>query len=694
MLGSSSYVRLHNVADQSLPQLIAIPHNIAQGLFGRWAPQWAAGADRAALPFSADLSVLPFLVLPGWLAYAAVNFAQRFVAAFFTFRLLRDRFTVPGWIAIYAAFSYSLFYQPGLNHDWTGYALYDYLALPAIPFLLWLLSGIKVPWRGQSFAVAAIAGACAAFSGSIHISLFIAPLILYWFAFVTPRKETGFWLNILLFAAVWCGLTIWLDGHQWLLAKDSTRVLYKLESIWAPLSSGIWGLLAFSREFVGALLDDWVPVTLLLIGLVLSRLRNRQLIAIASAIIFCDFVGIAYGSIAIRLRPEFPFLGAFNCQRFGLLVPFLTIFAGALALNEITQYWDVSLKSETRSYSFSLGTALAALLICGLIGQSLEVKQLTLKDMLGGHNYKAYYQDAQLQQLHKITLGKNLFRVVTLSVGDTVQPDFPSGALWAYGFETADGMLNLQPQRYRDFWEQVIMPVMASEPFLYQWVHNWGCQLNLFAPIGGFPGSAPPDLNRYYRINLLSLAGVRYLVSPIPIRGEQFTPVNLQMHAEQLTWDHLNRAQKMWTMLTGHYWGPPLYVYENRDALPRFFLAKQAHVLDGENQVLNAIAVSSPTELGSNVWIESGDAQGITTAELQSGAGFLALEKYSADEIDLDANVTSPAMMVITNNYNPYWKAWIDAQPAKIIPADHTFQGLRLEAGRHRVVLKYAAPLL
>src|SRR6185312_11554539 len=165
------------------------------------------------------------------------------------------------------------------------------------------------------------------------------------------------------------------------------------------------------------------------------------------AIIFCDFVGIAYGSIAIRLRPEFPFLGAFNCQRFGLLVPFLTIFAGALALNEITQYWDVSLKSETRSYSFSLGTALAALL-------------------LGGHNYKAYYQDAQLQQLHKITLGKNLFRVVTLSVGDTVQPDFPSGALWAYGFETADGMLNLQPQRYRDFWEQVIMPVMASEPFL------------------------------------------------------------------------------------------------------------------------------------------------------------------------------------------------------------------------------------
>ena len=288
IFGPSSYVRLHNVGDQSLPQLIAIPHNIAQGLFGRWAPQWASGADRAALPFSADLNVLPFLVLPGWLAYAAVNFIQRFVAAIFTFLLLRDRFTVPAWISVYAALSYSLFYQPGLNHDWTGFALYDYLVLPGIPFFLWLLSRMEPAQRWQSAAVAAFAGACAAFSGSIHISLFIAPLILYWFVFVTPRKQIVFWGNILLFAAVWCGLSIWLDGHQLLLARDSTRVLYQLESIWAPLPSGIWGMLAFSREFVEMLFDDMVPVALLVISLVLSRLRNRRLVALAAAIVFCD----------------------------------------------------------------------------------------------------------------------------------------------------------------------------------------------------------------------------------------------------------------------------------------------------------------------------------------------------------------------------------------------------------------------
>ncbi|MGH9567410.1 MAG: YfhO family protein, partial [Candidatus Angelobacter sp.] len=143
-----------------------------------------------------------------------------------------------------------------------------------------------------------------------------------------------------------------------------------------------------------------------------------------------------------------------------------------------------------------------------------------------------------------------------------------------------------------------------------------------------------------------------------------------------------------------HYWAPRLYVYENREALPWFLLAKQVHVVGSKAQVLNAIAGSSAADLGSNVWMESGDAQEMSTADLQSGAGTIALERYGADEIKLDVNVTSPAMMVITNNYNPYWKAWIDGRPVKIIPADHTFQGVRLETGRHRMLLKYAAPLL
>lgn len=56
--GSNSYVRLHNIADESLPQLIALKANFLHRMFGRWNPFWSSGADRAALPFSRDMDGL------------------------------------------------------------------------------------------------------------------------------------------------------------------------------------------------------------------------------------------------------------------------------------------------------------------------------------------------------------------------------------------------------------------------------------------------------------------------------------------------------------------------------------------------------------------------------------------------------------------------------------------------------------
>lgn len=692
LFGPNSYVRLHNVADQSLPQLIAIPKNILYGQFASWTPQWASGADRAALPFSADLDVLPFLFLPGWLAYASVTFLQRLVAGFFTYKFLRDRFASSVLVSVYAACAYSFFYQPNQNHGWTGFALYDYLALPGIPFFLWLLSGIHSTYRSKtSHWIAVLGGVCIALSGSIHISLFVAPLIIYWFLFVSPRKEFVFWLDILLFAVVWCGVGIFLHGHQLLLAHDSTRSVYKLESIWFPLPNGIiQGSLAFTREFIASLMVNFMPFVLLCAGLAYSRFRNRRLLALAAAIVFCVAVEISYETIAIALRPRFPLLGALNCARFGLLAPFLITIAGAMALDEVAQRWEVTLHNDARQYRLTLAAAFSLALISVLIWQSWQVKRQTIADMLGGHNYKAYYRNPQLMQLAELTNGRAPFRVVTLSVGDKAQPDFPSGALWAYGFETADGMLNLQPKRYRDFWEEVIAPVMANDASLFHWVHDWGCQLNLFAPLSYKGSGMVPDVERDFRMNLLSLAGVRYIVSPIPIQSAKLTPVSLRTYPEQFSWNDFGRSRKLKAMLSGHYLGNPLYVYENGDVLPRFFLAKQIRVLASKAQVLHAMANSSAEELNRTVFIEQADAAHLPE---QPGTGTIHLQKYAADEIGLDVDAATPALMIVTNNYSPYWKAWIDGIPSTIIPADHTFQALQINPGTHHVRLKYDAPL-
>jgi hypothetical protein len=105
------------------------------------------------------------------------------------------------------------------------------------------------------------------------------------------------------------------------------------------------------------------------------------------------------------------------------------------------------------------------------------------------------------------------------------------------------------------------------------------------------------------------------------------------------------------------------------------------------------MAASTLTELGSTAFLEARDASQVPVDKAGDGTGIITLRKYAADEIELAVTATAPTLMVLTNNYSPYWKAAVDGKEAKIVPTDHTFQGVWLEAGNHNVVLKYGLPL-
>jgi len=683
LFGSSSYVRLHNIADSSLPELIALKANLLRGMFGRWNPLWASGADRAALPFSRDLDVIPFLVLPGWLAYAAVNFFQRFIAGLFTFRLLQGRMGLSAWAALYASLAYSLFAQPLLNRGWTGFALYDYMAVPGIPCVLWMLSGVETKRRSMSILLAVLSGLCLGFAGIAPITLFIGPLVVYWFAAICPRRERAFWWYLLVFFVTWGAVAFLVNAPQLILVRDSTRPTYQVGAIWAT------GLVPVVLGVVEWLRVSIVPLVLIGIGLISCRLHSRRLNAVITAIAFCVIASASHNTLAEALRTKLPFFRAFSFERFNLLLPFLFLAGAAVALDEFAHRSTVILQKDgVRRYGFPLVAVLSTVLLGLVCWESAQVKVQTLRDMLDGHNYRAYYLNPDLQRLAQETAAARPFRVATVATGENVTPDFPPGALWGYGFETADGMLNLQPRRYRDFWEHVIGPVMASDEGIFHWVHDYGCQLNLFAPSAGF--SPNKDFGDYYRRNLLSLANVRYIISPRKLQDERLVPIPSQILQQQLDWKTLNRPRRLFSIMRGGYPGIAVYVYENPDVLPRFFLADTVQFLPDGQSVLATMASKTSVQLGSSVFIEARYAAQLGIVDQQSGnASAIGLVKYSADEIELRVSTSSSRVLVVSNNYSPYWKAWIDGQTTSIVPADYTFQGLTVPPGSHRVVLRY-----
>mgnify|MGYP001615222972 FL=1 len=64
----------------------------------------------------------------------------------------------------------------------------------------------------------------------------------------------------------------------------------------------------------------------------------------------------------------------------------------------------------------------------------------------------------------------------------------------------------------------------------------------------------------------------------------------------------------------------------------------------------------------------------------------------ASDEVTVAVTLDAPAMLVLTDNYNPAWRVRVDGVEKKVIPVYHTFMGVMLERGTYQVVFRYEPP--
>ncbi len=62
---------------------------------------------------------------------------------------------------------------------------------------------------------------------------------------------------------------------------------------------------------------------------------------------------------------------------------------------------------------------------------------------------------------------------------------------------------------------------------------------------------------------------------------------------------------------------------------------------------------------------------------------------YKAQSTEITADLVSPGLLVLTDNWTPYWKAEVDGKPAPVLKAYGTFMAVAAPAGKHRVVFTF-----
>jgi len=95
----------------------------------------------------------------------------------------------------------------------------------------------------------------------------------------------------------------------------------------------------------------------------------------------------------------------------------------------------------------------------------------------------------------------------------------------------------------------------------------------------------------------------------------------------------------------------------------------------------------------AKVLVEEPIANLPTSAAGPDPAGTAMLTDRNTDFIEIDANVSRPSLLLISDNYSSGWRARsLDAgssQKYEVVRADYTLRGIPLTPGHHHIALEY-----
>jgi hypothetical protein len=183
---------------------------------------------------------------------------------------------------------------------------------------------------------------------------------------------------------------------------------------------------------------------------------------------------------------------------------------------------------------------------------------------------------------------------------------------------------------------------------------------------------------------------VKYLISDKPIKGiEVLADLSYQSQGEGLPVKFLQDTQ----LQRGFTY--PLWIYRFRQPFTRGYLAQKPVVLPDRQEVLKQLAQQTEADLREKVFFAKADlpapaAPPPALTRLGSLGENLRLLDFSPDRLIFEGSVSSPAFLVVTQNYDPKWVAVVNHQKVPVYRANHAFQAIPLnQAGSFRAVLEY-----
>jgi len=712
ILGPYAMVRLHDTFDTDfLHYVIQGKLLLKFGFFG-WYPDWAGGMPSfvAMHPPYYPLSLISAFV-PLWLTYSLLCVGFMALAGYGMFRMLQVLFRLDQRIALLGGILFTL-----ANWAFSGFVINEVFNYLFPLFVVWSielcqsrLSTLQKTWRILgllAISVLSYSVITLPFFPIIHLALVLA--------YGQPRENLK--RLVLQTILIWTGYVLIFLPYIYALYDYIPFAHRNYDCVYNGLFPSIN---KFCYIFGRIILIT--PVTPLFIcGVPLLRFsRNYRLI---SVLIFLSAAIYAFFESPLRCVFANTFLMKMDLSHFNLVLIILLTIAASLFIAE-----TLSLKRGRPSILACIIAFAAAMFQPNpFVGISVLAMGLSLLAIirLGNSSETSVWQDSSSGMLWFTVFVIALAVMGMAAKGTDIgvsQPyarlynnhpelnlaaqdgspsafrvgtvDIHPGVTQSYGLETVGQRGPLFSKYYKQLIKGIILPQL-QDPADEKFFDTHWTELYLTTEQSRL---VPPDQRPVtdWNIPLLLMMNVKYLVARQPIVGiEPYTDMHQKIDGQGLPVKFLKNTK------VDNLFKLPLYLYRFKEPFARGYLATTPVILPNNQEVMQRLAQQSVADLKEKVFFSADAVSNRSWPErpLKMTAipeDHLNLTEYTPDRLVFKGDLKSPAFLVITNNYDPHWFAWVDGQPAPIYRANLAFQAVFInKTGPFSAVLEYHFPVV
>lgn len=129
-------------------------------------------------------------------------------------------------------------------------------------------------------------------------------------------------------------------------------------------------------------------------------------------------------------------------------------------------------------------------------------------------------------------------------------------------------------------------------------------------------------------------------------------------------------------------------IFEKPTALDRAYIVHQ-WVVEPDEDKRDALILSSRFDPRLQVALPAAPGITASTDSAAYAADTVTIDAYENDRISLRTASSADGILVLSDNWYPAWKGYLDGNPVEVLRANSAFRGLVLPAGRHTVEFRY-----